>query len=94
MEEPIQIKDYVKKTDVAKKLRDRVKQELFYSYIGIAGPVATYGFIIIGGVWGGIIPIGLISVILYLRIRKLQLAEKYIKENYDSKLKEKETEFI
>lgn len=95
MEEPINLKDYVKKTEVAKKISERIKQETFYTYIGIGAPLITYIAIVLGGVWTGIVPIGAVGVLYYLRLIKLKQATAYLKENYEQKLKnEPKEEFI
>jgi hypothetical protein len=95
MEEPISLKDYVKKTEVAERLNKRIKEETMYSYIGIGAPIVTYFAIVMGGIWVGIIPIGASAVLYYMRIMKLRQGAEYIKTNYEDKLKkEKKEEFI
>ena len=76
-------KNYVEKKVVAKKLKQRITEETVYAYTAIGTAVFQYFSFIFGGLWLAIVPLGIIGIFSYLRITKLQKAEKYIKTRDD-----------
>jgi hypothetical protein len=78
---------------MAEKLHQRISSEKIYLYGGVIGALITY-ILTLNNTWSGIIPVAIILVFTMLKLKKIELDLKYLKETYLNKNIHKNSESL
>ena len=79
------------KKDVAKKILKILRDEKLYLIIALAGMGGSIILGAIGGIWIGILPLGISAPFIIIRYKKLQDTEKELQSKYSEEQKTQES---